>query len=376
MGADVFDRPLPQHLKLTWERIDHTLVKSKFALSQSEMSKLSEDRVDRLKMPTDDRNTQLACLVELHVRLTNEWLERLYQAYLETWTSTGREASPSFIITILHQGLYPLIKWREKEILTPRVTYNEIRNYGTLPEALYGSDGLLGEWWRRLAKEAVRCENRGSRSYRTNFAELTGKSVKAQRTGADIWRGLGEEFDRLRIQQDDSQPNGIEGRSTYLNCFVDERTSKWCFELDQRKDQYFVARFEALAARAGRALGTDPAVGPLWTWFYFLFAQALNDGDMLFPMCGTVLKVWVYSATVCYRLELEALRTPACETPQSPVMSVPEVLSKLSVGRSTVYRYIDDGRLKRAGLKKQPGKRSKVLILASSVEDMLKESTE
>lgn len=54
-----------------------------------------------------------------------------------------------------------------------------------------------------------------------------------------------------------------------------------------------------------------------------------------------------------------------------PTMTVPEVMALLHVSRSSVYRFLNEGRLDRPGLNKRPGKRSKTLVLTSSVQRML-----
>ena len=48
-----------------------------------------------------------------------------------------------------------------------------------------------------------------------------------------------------------------------------------------------------------------------------------------------------------------------------PTMTVQEVMALLHVSRSSVYRFLNEGRLDRPGLNKRPGKKSKTLILTS-----------
>jgi hypothetical protein len=54
-----------------------------------------------------------------------------------------------------------------------------------------------------------------------------------------------------------------------------------------------------------------------------------------------------------------------------PTMTVPEVMALLHVSRSSVYRFLNEGRLDRPGLNKRPGKKSKTLVLTSSVQRMM-----
>lgn len=57
-----------------------------------------------------------------------------------------------------------------------------------------------------------------------------------------------------------------------------------------------------------------------------------------------------------------------------PTMTVREVMAVLTTSRASVYRYLEEGRLKRPGLNKTPGKRSKALVLTTSVLSMLEEA--
>jgi hypothetical protein len=59
-----------------------------------------------------------------------------------------------------------------------------------------------------------------------------------------------------------------------------------------------------------------------------------------------------------------------------PTMTVKEVMALLHVSRASVYRFLNEGRLDRPGLNKRPGKRSKTLVLTSSVQRMLQPAEE
>jgi hypothetical protein len=62
---------------------------------------------------------------------------------------------------------------------------------------------------------------------------------------------------------------------------------------------------------------------------------------------------------------------------QYPTMNLKETRQALgNVSRSTIYRWADEGKLQRAHLGRQSGKRSRVLIRTESVREMLKESSE
>jgi predicted DNA-binding transcriptional regulator AlpA len=57
-----------------------------------------------------------------------------------------------------------------------------------------------------------------------------------------------------------------------------------------------------------------------------------------------------------------------------PTMTLAEVRSVIPVSRSTIYRYVDEGKLKRPKLGKKIGRRTRFLVLTTSVVRMLQES--
>ncbi len=62
---------------------------------------------------------------------------------------------------------------------------------------------------------------------------------------------------------------------------------------------------------------------------------------------------------------------------QYPTMNIKEVRQSLgNVARSTLYRWMEEGKLQRAHLGREPGKRSRVLFRTGSVKEMLEDSPE
>jgi hypothetical protein len=59
-----------------------------------------------------------------------------------------------------------------------------------------------------------------------------------------------------------------------------------------------------------------------------------------------------------------------------PTMTVGAVQQLFHKSRSTLYRWLDEGKLKRAAMGATPGKRRSCLILTWSVKEFLKESSE
>jgi len=59
-----------------------------------------------------------------------------------------------------------------------------------------------------------------------------------------------------------------------------------------------------------------------------------------------------------------------------PFMTVEEARAKLHVSRSTVYRWLEEGQLKRARTRKETGRKARCLIDTQSVVDLLEPSPE
>jgi excisionase family DNA binding protein len=59
-----------------------------------------------------------------------------------------------------------------------------------------------------------------------------------------------------------------------------------------------------------------------------------------------------------------------------PMLTVAEAQKVLGKSRSTIYRWLDEGRLSRASLGRSAGKRGSCMILTNSLKKLLEESTE
>ncbi len=67
---------------------------------------------------------------------------------------------------------------------------------------------------------------------------------------------------------------------------------------------------------------------------------------------------------------------PLAETLSASVLTVDEAKKLFRVSRSTICRWADEGKLKRASMGKKPGKRTRFLILTESAKKLLEESPE
>jgi hypothetical protein len=86
------------------------------------------------------------------------------------------------------------------------------------------------------------------------------------------------------------------------------------------------------------------------------------------------------TSSVGSKLEIDGLKASAQEKLRdpkaNPVMTLGETRALFGKSRSSIYRWIEEGKLKRAALGRKPGERSSVLILTTSVLRALQEDAE
>src|SRR5262249_8272982 len=137
----------------------------KLSLIASEMQAkvVSEERTALFECRTRGNSGSIKpTLVELHVRLTDEWLERTYQAYSEVWTIQGNEKSAEFIRAVFDNALVPLLWARQGTIISGfQLTGVRTRDnsYGpTGDELVRALRRFRSKWWDKLEIEARACE--------------------------------------------------------------------------------------------------------------------------------------------------------------------------------------------------------------------------
>lgn len=223
--------------------------------------------------------------------------------------------------------------------------------------------------------------------------QLEGLSVGAVRR-ADSWASFYAAFESLRKEEisaslDDKQDRRISASSM-------GEMKEWL--LKTGVNESFHARLTLLVTQAGDKLGTPQGSTKLNYWLYRLYLELQGRRSKLLfapiqedPKCMLIVSVCEASANFCARLEQETVESSERESgpgkrkgpsvvgpdvkladaAKFPTMTVPDVMVLLRLSRASVYRYLDEGRLKRPGLNQKRGKRSKTLVLTTSVQEML-----
>jgi hypothetical protein len=213
-------------------------------------------------------------------------------------------------------------------------------------------------------------------------------------TNADTWASFRAAFESLSREEssaslDDKQDCRISATSM-------GEMKEWLLRTGTNEN--FHARLTLLVTQAGAKLGTPQGSTKLSYWLYRLYLELQGSRSKLLfapvqenPKCVLIVSVCEASANFCARLEQQAVESSGSESSPGkrkgpsvvgpdvkladaarfPTMTVPEVMVLLGISRASVYRYLDEGRLNRPGLNKKPGKRSKTLVLTTSVQRML-----
>lgn len=204
----------------------------------------------------------------------------------------------------------------------------------------------------------------------------------------DFWRSIQDRFKVLAELEVTLAPPNSGYR--WLRAYVDYNDkTKACgdWKLSQSIHENFRERFEVEATRAGIALGSDLTGDPLALWLHHVFFDLLkHNSKLLFAATeegGVVVRVCEASALYCARLEKQALiegrnRPVATDDEKSNFRSAPtppaspqkgtlleavirkvqnpqqyksltihEVAAYFEVEPRTIYRWMDDGDLRR-----------------------------
>jgi hypothetical protein len=152
-------------MELAWREIDHELVRHKLSLISQEMQPkvLSETtRVLFEGRKSGNSGFIKSGLVDIHVTLTDEWLDRVYRAYCEVWSLQDKSKSAGFVRAVFEKALVPLISTRQGIILDQfKRMGRHARNHSFSPpnDALVRALGhLRGKWRDRLEIEARSCK--------------------------------------------------------------------------------------------------------------------------------------------------------------------------------------------------------------------------
>jgi hypothetical protein len=147
-----------------WNEVEY-LVSPKVALISREMQPkvVSEKRrVARESRQTGNRGATVPMLLEMHERLTDEWISRTYQVYCETWARQETSKSAEFIRVVFHKAIVPLIAVRKAAILGDfdlmSANTRDHQFSAAKGKLTHSLKGLQRDWENKLEIEARECE--------------------------------------------------------------------------------------------------------------------------------------------------------------------------------------------------------------------------
>ena len=327
-----------------WNEIDREIVEHKLSLIANEMQPkvLSEERrVVFESQKTGNRGARMPSLVTMHVGLTNEWLERIYQAYCEVWAIQRKVKSAGFVRAVFQKALVPHIAMRQGSICS-RLDAMARGSGSASPakaELVRALKRLQGKWRDKLEIEAEACKYHDSRSViQAGQPQPSGElqstvgnpslDEEPKTAGSDahyvspeeiatakrdplFWRSMHAEFKALADEELTLARGSGNGRDKRLVAYVS------CEKQIADSEKYYVycgyseefkARFEAVATRAGIALNPIKRSDALGLWLHRLFQHLQkHNSNFLFGSYredkGIVKTVCTASATYCARLE-------------------------------------------------------------------------
>jgi len=154
-----------------WEDLDQRLISPKTNELAEEMQRRSAEAEGAIGFKTAESGNSagyLPRLFDFHEKLVDEWAERLYAAYCETWSQQNRTISPEFTRAVRDRPVAQLIAAR-KSSLQAQVCLRGMRigeqpNPTALEEWDRRMDRLATRWNSKLEADAVACEYRVSKN--------------------------------------------------------------------------------------------------------------------------------------------------------------------------------------------------------------------
>ena len=148
-----------------WEDIDQRLLSAKtFGLAR-EMQKRANDAERRITFETAQSGNSSGYLPRyfgFHEQLADEWAEKLYAAYCETWREQNRPLLPAFIRAVSDRAIAELLAARKSSVCGQlglrAMRINEPLNAHAIGEWMRRMDRLANRWQRTLGGDAVAAE--------------------------------------------------------------------------------------------------------------------------------------------------------------------------------------------------------------------------
>jgi hypothetical protein len=324
------------------EKFDQQLFTRKLSeLSHQMQLKLSE--LPRTKNGAPNRDGEIATL--------REWLEGVDRIAREVWQIQGEVVTPEFVRDKLVPETMTLIGARQSTVSANVTSAARMRGqspHDVLDHLAMELNRLKGEVSNRyeieartlehqraaIEKEAKVARAREIEAARTRLME---RSIKATELAdarflrqEDQWLSFQREFQVLANEEEQIERAKPKDRLLRAFCSYREHPEVWergkpeqglfclldtpphgIWTVSDGVNENFQARFRALAARAGRAVGAPSDSDPEDLWLHHLWLDLREAySDQLFAASkegGVILRLCVASATFCSRLEKKAL---------------------------------------------------------------------
>jgi hypothetical protein len=145
-----------------WEDIDQPLLTSKTFELAREMHKRANDGERRITFEVAQSGNSSGYLpryFEFHEQLADQWAEKLYAAYCETWKEQNRPLLPAFIRAVRDRAIAELLAARKScvcgQLEFRAMRINEPLNAHAIGEWMRRMDRLDNRWQRKLEGDAV-----------------------------------------------------------------------------------------------------------------------------------------------------------------------------------------------------------------------------
>ncbi|MGC1907702.1 MAG: helix-turn-helix transcriptional regulator [Candidatus Acidiferrum sp.] len=202
--------------------------------------------------------------------LRDEWLTGIDRIAREVWQTQGEGMTPDFVREILVPEAMTIIRMKESQIkrgVTPPAPLTNLKDpYPALHHISREIRKLAGEVANRYEIEALELEYRNAPLERA-------LPVKPPKPTQATWRSCADEFKQL-ADEETRIIRAMKKERLLADCDFDSSATfeqATTLELRRGPDEYLRVRFEALATKAGIALGCANNRAPLKFWLFKLF---------------------------------------------------------------------------------------------------------
>ena len=248
-----------------WELIDHRLVGSKLTNLAEEMSESIRAEIGQIQFDNignSNSQTVRSQMIAMHLRRTDEWIEKTYNAYCEVWEKQGHPKTAAFIRAVSSHAIATIISARTNAVVAELSarrarTGSQIEPHNARIESFKRSmSRLAARWARKLEIEARECAH----SEMANHSEQ-GRFDQQENLRRAI-AGRKAEIERINRSLDNLAAPGSSSRFGKAG----QISQRSIANIIQRRQEHEAAlaelereeaRLATLGAQAGEARGRD-----------------------------------------------------------------------------------------------------------------------